>query len=70
MVKAPYAAGLEVIPDVVYNHTAEGNQMGLTLAFRGIDNGHYYRLPTVVGTTPTTPAAATPSMRRTRTSRS
>ena len=44
MVKALHAAGLEVILDVVYNHTAEGNQMGPTLAFRGIDNGHYYRL--------------------------
>jgi glycogen operon protein len=44
MVKALHAAGLEVILDVVYNHTAEGDQMGPTLSFRGIDNANYYRL--------------------------
>ncbi|TGN75469.1 glycogen debranching protein GlgX [Streptomyces bauhiniae] len=44
MVKAMHAAGLEVILDVVYNHTAEGNEMGPTLSFRGIDNASYYRL--------------------------
>lgn len=44
MVKAYHRAGIEVILDVVYNHTAEGNHMGPTLAFRGIDNHHYYRL--------------------------
>ncbi|MEU8034562.1 glycogen debranching protein GlgX, partial [Streptomyces sp. NPDC049099] len=44
MVKALHAAGLEVILDVVYNHTAEGNEMGPTLSFRGIDNASYYRL--------------------------
>ncbi|MEV6104535.1 glycogen debranching protein GlgX [Streptomyces sp. NPDC051940] len=44
MVKKLHAAGLEVILDVVYNHTAEGNEMGPTLAFRGIDNASYYRL--------------------------
>jgi isoamylase len=44
MVKALHAEGLEVILDVVYNHTAEGNQMGPTLSFRGIDNANYYRL--------------------------
>ncbi len=44
MVKALHAAGLEVILDVVYNHSAEGNQMGPTLSFRGIDNANYYRL--------------------------
>ncbi|MFI2436771.1 glycogen debranching protein GlgX [Streptomyces sp. NPDC018693] len=44
MVKALHAAGLEVILDVVYNHTAEGNQNGPTLSFRGIDNASYYRL--------------------------
>ncbi|MGW0737217.1 glycogen debranching protein GlgX [Streptomyces sp. NPDC002851] len=44
MVKALHAAGLEVILDVVYNHTAEGNENGPTLAFRGIDNASYYRL--------------------------
>ncbi|MEU5775887.1 glycogen debranching protein GlgX [Streptomyces venezuelae] len=44
MVKALHQAGLEVILDVVYNHTAEGNENGPTLAFRGIDNASYYRL--------------------------
>ncbi|MCL6423513.1 glycogen debranching protein GlgX [Brachybacterium sp. JHP9] len=44
MVKNLHAAGIEVILDVVYNHTAEGNQMGPTLSFRGIDNAAYYRL--------------------------
>ncbi|TMQ33978.1 MAG: glycogen debranching protein GlgX [Planctomycetota bacterium] len=44
MVRALHAAGLEVILDVVYNHTAEGNQMGPTLSLRGIDNAAYYRL--------------------------
>jgi isoamylase len=44
MVKALHQAGIEVILDVVYNHTAEGNQLGPTLSFRGIDNASYYRL--------------------------
>ncbi|WP_424466933.1 glycogen debranching protein GlgX [Pseudoclavibacter helvolus] len=44
LVKALHAAGLEVILDVVYNHTAEGNHMGPTLSFKGIDNAAYYRL--------------------------
>jgi len=44
MVKALHSAGLEVILDVVYNHTAEGNHLGPTLSFRGIDNASYYRL--------------------------
>ncbi|MBA2363051.1 MAG: glycogen debranching protein GlgX [Chloroflexia bacterium] len=44
MVQALHAAGLEVLLDVVYNHTAEGNHLGPTLAFRGLDNGAYYRL--------------------------
>ncbi len=44
MVKALHKAGLEVILDVVYNHTAEGNHLGPTLSFRGIDNAVYYRL--------------------------
>jgi isoamylase len=44
MVRKLHAAGIEVILDVVYNHTAEGNQMGPTLSFRGIDNQAYYRL--------------------------
>ena len=44
MVKAYHHAGMEVILDVVYNHTAEGNHMGPTLSFKGIDNASYYRL--------------------------
>ncbi|HEY2303290.1 MAG TPA: glycogen debranching protein GlgX, partial [Acidimicrobiales bacterium] len=44
MVKAMHDAGIEVILDVVYNHTAEGNQFGPTLSFKGIDNAAYYRL--------------------------
>jgi len=44
MVKNLHAAGIEVILDVVYNHTAEGNHYGPTLAFRGLDNAAYYRL--------------------------
>ncbi|MGO9604584.1 MAG: glycogen debranching protein GlgX [Candidatus Binataceae bacterium] len=44
MVKRLHAAGIEVILDVVYNHTAEGNHLGPTLSFRGIDNATYYRL--------------------------
>ncbi len=44
MVKELHAADIEVILDVVYNHTAEGNHLGPTLSFRGIDNANYYRL--------------------------
>ncbi|HEY3540972.1 MAG TPA: glycogen debranching protein GlgX [Gaiellaceae bacterium] len=44
MVKALHAAGIEVILDVVYNHTAEGNHLGPMLSFRGVDNESYYRL--------------------------
>ncbi len=44
MVKTLHSAGLEVILDVVYNHTAEGNHLGPTLSLRGIDNSTYYRL--------------------------
>jgi glycogen operon protein len=44
MVRALHAAGIEVILDVVYNHTAEGNHFGPTLSLRGIDNSAYYRL--------------------------
>ncbi|HEV2872194.1 MAG TPA: alpha-amylase family glycosyl hydrolase, partial [Actinomycetota bacterium] len=43
MVRNLHAAGIEVILDVVYNHTAEGNHMGPTLSFRGLDNHSYYR---------------------------
>ncbi|HEX4493649.1 MAG TPA: glycogen debranching protein GlgX [Acidimicrobiia bacterium] len=46
MVKALHRAGIEVILDVVYNHTAEGNHLGPMLSFRGIDNESYYRLAT------------------------
>jgi len=44
MVRALHAAGIEVILDVVYNHTCEGNHLGPTLSWRGIDNASYYRL--------------------------
>ena len=44
MVRTLHAAGIEVILDVVYNHTAEGNHLGPTLCFKGIDNAAYYRL--------------------------
>lgn len=44
MVKTLHSAGIEVILDVVYNHTGEGNHLGPTLCFRGIDNASYYRL--------------------------
>ncbi len=43
-VRALHGAGIEVILDVVYNHTAEGNHLGPTLSFRGLDNASYYRL--------------------------
>ena len=61
MVRALHAAGLEVILDVVYNHTAEGNHLGPTLSLRGIDNASYYRLAAARrrATTWTSPAAAT-----------
>ncbi|MBD3174927.1 MAG: glycogen debranching protein GlgX [Armatimonadia bacterium] len=44
LVKALHAAGIEVLLDVVFNHTAEGNEMGPTISFRGIDNSTYYML--------------------------
>ena len=44
MVKVLHSAGIEVLLDVVYNHTAEGNQLGPTISFRGLDNASYYRL--------------------------
>ena len=60
MVRELHRAGIEVILDVVYNHTAEGNHLGPTLAFRGIDNQAYYRLvdggPASTTTTPPAPA--------------
>ena len=63
-----HSAGIEVMLDVVYNHTAEGNHLGPTLSFKGIDNPAYYRLdPTTRATTSTTPARATASTCATRT---
>ena len=59
MVKALHRAGIEVILDVVFNHTAEGDQRGPTLCFRGLDNTAYYILEQDCAT-PTTPAPATP----------
>ena len=44
MVARFHEAGLEVILDVVFNHTAEGNEKGATLSFKGIDNASYYQL--------------------------
>ena len=77
MVRALHAAGLEVIIDVVFNHTAEGSESGPTLCFRGIDNAAYYRLQddrshyvddTGCGNTarPVSPAAAAPCDGRAR----
>jgi isoamylase len=60
MVKSLHAPGIEVILDVVYNHTAEGNDLGPTLSFKGIDNASYYRLvEDDRATTWTPPAPAT-----------
>jgi isoamylase len=60
MVAALHAAGIEVILDVVFNHTAEGNEHGPTLCHRGLDNPAYYRLVEGIGPCTTTrPAPAT-----------
>ena len=61
LVKTLHEAGIEVILDVVYNHTAEGNHLGPVLSFKGIDNAAYYRLVArqARATTWTTPAPAT-----------
>jgi isoamylase len=64
MVARFHDAGLEVILDVVYNHTAEGNERGPTLSFKGIDNFSYYRLAPTAAITSTTPAPATRSTSR------
>ena len=61
MVRAFHDAGIEVILDVVFNHTAEGNELGPTLCFRGIDNAIFYMLGSTNATTRTTRAPATPS---------
>ena len=59
-VRRLHAAGIEVILDVVYNHTGEGNELGPTLSFRGLDNASYYRwCRTIAATASTTPAQAT-----------
>ena len=69
MVARFHDAGLEVILDVVYNHTAEGNERGPTLSFKGIDNASYYRLlPDRSATTSMIPAPATRSTCRIRVS--
>ena len=62
MVKALHRAGIEVILDVVFNHTAEGDERGPTLSFRGIDNRTYYILEKGGAGTPTTPVVGTRSM--------
>ena len=62
MVKALHRAGIEVILDVVYNHTAEGNHLGPMLSFKGVDNLAYYRvMPDDPGSTWTSRAPATRS---------
>ena len=61
MVKALHRAGIEVILDVVFNHTAEGDQHGPTLCFRGLDDPTYYILEETARATPTSPAPATRS---------
>ena len=67
MVRLLHAAGIEVLLDVVYNHTGEGGVDGPTVAFRGLDNAAYYRLRmTAGGCTRTSPAAATRSTCATR----
>ena len=59
MVKALHRAGIEVILDVVFNHTAEGDHRGPTLSFRGLDNKTYYILEQDLRATPITPARGT-----------
>ena len=68
MVKALHRAGIEVILDVVYNHTAEGNHLGPTFNFKGIDNADLLSAGrrTIRATTSTTPAPATRSTCGTR----
>ena len=63
MVRTLHRAGIEVILDVVYNHTGEGNELGPTLSLRGIDNEVYYRLdpenPVITWTSPVQGTAST-----------
>ena len=61
MVRACHQAGIEVILDVVFNHTAEASELGPTLCFRGIDNAIFYTLATTSAITGTTPARETRS---------
>jgi isoamylase len=61
MVKALHRAGIEVILDVVFNHTAEGDHRGPTLSFRGLDNNIYYISNKIGRGTPTTPGTGTRS---------
>ena len=63
MVKGFHEAGIEVILDVVYNHTAEGGPDGPTYSFRGLDDLGFYKRAGTLAPTPTgtSPAAATPS---------
>ena len=63
MVRALHRAEIEVILDVVFNHTAEGGETGPVLCFKGIDNAAYYRLtPDGASATRTSPGAAIPSI--------
>ena len=59
MVRELHAAGIEVILDVVFNHTSEGNDHGPTFSFKGLENSVYYMLNATMGSTRTIPAAAT-----------
>lgn len=71
MVRALHAAGIEVLLDVVFNHTDEGNHMGPTFAFKGIDNANYYYLVPEAGSSTTIiRAAGTPSTATIRSARS
>ena len=60
-VKALHAEGIAVLLDVVFNHSAESDQLGPTVSMRGIDNLTYYRTKAIRASSSTTPAVATPS---------
>jgi len=68
MVRALHQAGIEVILDVVFNHTAEGNEHGPTLSFKGLENQVYYMLAAAASITATIRVAETRSMEITRSS--